>query len=398
LNTPNFHGHNLHTGEVYLDGRALHEGSLAEVMNGENTGDPFGDPNISLNGRYTWHAEVTSDSTVIVANFQDANPNRSLTEVNVRPACFYSVQPGVNNITVRGFHIQQAATQWAAPTAEQIGAIGTHWSKGWVIENNVISESKCVGITLGKDRATRHNVWSGNMSVDGSVIYNNVILRAITAGWNKETVGSHTVRNNEVYNCGAAGICGSLGAIFSTSSGNDIHDIYTNRRYWGAEMGGIKLHGAIDVKISKNRIRNTNIGIWLDWMAQGTELSDNICSDNDYVDLFMEVNHGPYLVKGNQFLSRFSLKDWSENGTFTGNTFAGLLSFASQERKTPVFKPHSTVLVDTLPIRGGGNRFTNNTFLSKPDQRFVPLPGAVIPADGVDSLSGYRPIQINQNP
>jgi alpha-L-arabinofuranosidase len=38
---------------------------------------------------------------------------------------------------VRGFTMRHAATPWAPPTAEQIGLIGTHWSKGWIIEDNV---------------------------------------------------------------------------------------------------------------------------------------------------------------------------------------------------------------------------------------------------------------------
>ena len=38
---------------------------------------------------------------------------------------------------MRGFTLEHAATNWAPPTAEQIGLIGTHWSKGWIIENNV---------------------------------------------------------------------------------------------------------------------------------------------------------------------------------------------------------------------------------------------------------------------
>ena len=46
--------------------------------------------------------------------------------------------------------MMHAATPWAPPTAEQIGLIGTHWSKGWIIENNDISYSTCVGIALGK--------------------------------------------------------------------------------------------------------------------------------------------------------------------------------------------------------------------------------------------------------
>lgn len=63
---------------------------------------------------------------------------------------FYPEKPFVNYITVRGFTLSQAATPWVPPTAEQIGLIGTHWSKGWVIEHNEVKHSKCVGITLGK--------------------------------------------------------------------------------------------------------------------------------------------------------------------------------------------------------------------------------------------------------
>jgi alpha-L-arabinofuranosidase len=37
--------------------------------------------------------------------------------------------------------MSQAATPWAPPTAEQVGLIGTNWSKGWIIENNTVSDS-----------------------------------------------------------------------------------------------------------------------------------------------------------------------------------------------------------------------------------------------------------------
>lgn len=39
---------------------------------------------------------------------------------------------------------------WAPPAAFQDGMIGPHWSKGWIIEDCEISNSKCVGISLGK--------------------------------------------------------------------------------------------------------------------------------------------------------------------------------------------------------------------------------------------------------
>jgi len=74
---------------------------------------------------------------------------------------FYPRETGRNFITVRGFTLEHAATNWAPPTAEQVGLIGTHWSKGWIIENNTISHSRCVGITLGKygDERSAHSLW-----------------------------------------------------------------------------------------------------------------------------------------------------------------------------------------------------------------------------------------------
>ncbi|MDE3168047.1 MAG: DUF1565 domain-containing protein, partial [Acidobacteriota bacterium] len=130
-----------HTGEVYLDGKSLWESNLMErVLEPQS-------------GHGTWFVESDDQYTYLYANFEGRDPNRGIVEINVRDSCFYPDAPGRNYITVRGFHMSQAATQWAAPTAEQIGLIGTHWSKGWIIENNVISDSKCSGITLGKDRA-----------------------------------------------------------------------------------------------------------------------------------------------------------------------------------------------------------------------------------------------------
>ena len=127
-------------------------------------------------------SELSPDGqTTIWADFRGADPNRALAEISVRRTCFYPSQPGINYITLSGFHISQAATQWAAPTAEQIGMVATHWNKGWIIENNVISDSKCVGITLGKERATGHNVWLEDPSIDGSLHYIEVTFRTIRA-------------------------------------------------------------------------------------------------------------------------------------------------------------------------------------------------------------------------
>ena len=108
-------GKELHLGEVYINGVAL-------VENVDN----------ELDQENTWASEVNADFTTIKANFGKNNPNKNLVEINVRPACFLPKTTGINYITVNGLKISQAASQWAAPTNEQLGAIGSNWSKGWV--------------------------------------------------------------------------------------------------------------------------------------------------------------------------------------------------------------------------------------------------------------------------
>jgi hypothetical protein len=327
----------------------------------------------------TWFAEVDDHDTYIYANFQDQDPTRELVEINVRDSCFYPDQPGRNYITVRGFHMSQAATQWAAPTAEQIGLIGTHWSKGWIIENNVISDSKCACVSLGKDRASGHNVWTQDPRKDGATHYNEVILRALAEGWSREKIGSHLVRNNEISQCEQAGIVGSLGAVFSRITGNHIHDIWTKRQFAGAEMAGIKLHAAIDVVIEHNRIHNAGRGMWMDWMAQGTRITGNLLYDNSTDDLFFEVDHGPFLVDNNVLLSPVSLRDVSEGGAYAHNLIAGkITSQPEPKRSTPFHQAHSTAVAGLDSTTGGDDRFFNNIFigtggLSVYDQREFPL-------------------------
>lgn len=371
-----------HTGEVYLNGRSLWETNLLErVLN----------PQASIDGRdregstWTWFAEVDERNTYIYANFHDRNPNEELVEINVRDSCFYPAQPGRDFITVRGFHLKQAATQWAAPTAEQIGLIGTHWSKGWIIENNVISDSKCSCVTLGKERKTGHNVWMNDPSRDGAIHYNEVILRALEIGWSREKIGSHTVRNNTIFNCEQAGIAGSLGAVYSQILNNHIYNVWAKRQFTGAEMGGIKLHAAIDVVIKGNRIHNAGRGLWLDWMAQGTRVTDNLFYDNTTDDIFVEVDHGPFVVDNNVLLSEISLRDWSEGGAYAHNLMAGRISSSPElNRSTPYHRAHSTALAGLSNIKGGDDRFYNNILIGgvEPRQAASSNPAAARRFDG----------------
>ena len=359
-----------HTGEVYLNGKSLFE---AEVLDGVINPRPYPSARDKEASTWTWYTESDKDFTYIYANFHGRNPNRELVEINVRESCFYPRETGRNYITIRGFRMAHAATQWAAPTAEQIGLIGTNWSKGWIIENNVISDSKCSGITLGKDRKTGHNVWINDPIKDGAIHYNEVIIRALDEGWSKQTIGSHVVRNNTIFNCEQTGIAGSLGAVFSTITNNHIYNIWTKRQFEGAELAGIKLHAAIDVLIKDNWIHNAGRGLWMDWMAQGTRISSNLLYDNTLEDLFVEVDHGPFLVDNNLFLSPVSLRDVSEGGAYVHNLLTGRIH-ASRElsRFTPYHKAHSTALMGLGNIRGGDDRFYNNIFAGGADSGAPP--------------------------
>ena len=305
-----------------------------------------------------WFAQVDEKITTIRAQFEGVNPNEAEVEINVCQTVFYPEKPGVNYITVRGFTMMHAATPWAPPTAEQIGLIGTHWSKGWIIENNDIRYSTCVGITLGK-----HGDEWDNTSADTAEGYVKTIERALEKGWSKENIGHHVVRNNHISNCEQAGIVGSMGAVFSTITGNVIHDIHVRQLFTGAEMAGIKIHAAIDTEISGNHIYRTCLGIWLDWMAQGARVTRNLLHDNG-TGLFVEVDHGPFLIDNNLFLSGRSLLNMSQGGAYVHNLFAGQIVCRPElGRQTPFHPPHSTKVAGLRNIEGGDDRFYNNLFI-----------------------------------
>lgn len=346
-----------HTGEVYMNGKSFWEMEMLEkVLNPK----PMIDRWDAEGSVYTWFCESDKEYTYIYANFHEADPNNELVEINVRKSCFYPDSTGINFITVRGFQMSQAATQWAPPTAGQIGLIGTNWSKGWIIENNVISNSKCAGITLGK-----YGDQLDNTSASSAKGYIETVKRALERGWNKENIGSHIVRNNSISDCEQVGICGSLGGIYSTIENNNIFNIYTKRLFAGPETGGIKIHASIDMLIKNNRVVNTGKGIWLDWMAQGARVTANLCYNNDMQDFYSEVNHGPYLVDNNLFLSLCSVWDMSQGGAYAHNLMAGRLNMSPHERVTPYHLPHSTEIAGYHATLGGDNRFINNIFLKE---------------------------------
>lgn len=377
----------VHTGDVYLNGKSMYEvPSLEKVENPEIYPSSW-DPDFTA---YTWYTQQEGNTTIIYANFQGSDPNRENVEINVRRNCFYPQKTGVNYITLSGFSIKQAATTWAPPTAYQEGMAGPHWSKGWIIEDCEISHSRCCGISLGKYlQPNNNNKWSVYCLKDGTQTERDAICQAQTDGWTKENIGSHIIRRCNIHDCGQAGIAGHLGCVFSIIEDNLIHHINNKQDLAGAEIGGIKLHAAIDVIIRRNHFHHCTRGLWLDWQAQGTRVSQNLFHDNvppvgtkisDGLalgeDLFVEVSHGPTLIDNNLLLSDCACRLSTQGIALVHNLIAGSFTWVGMgtdngsltlpsARYTPYHVPHRTEIAGFMTILHGDARFYNNIFVQK---------------------------------
>jgi len=364
-------GRDAHLGDVYLNGMSLYEADNYEHLFKPEIRKEVLDnwtqemsPLVNVEQtKYLWFAVVDEENTTIYANFHDKDPNAELVEINVRQACFYPEKVGVNYITVSGFEMAHAATPWTPPTADQPGLIGPHWSKGWIIENNIIHDAKCSAISIGKEASTGHNDRSIRKDKPGYQYQLESVFKARKIGWSKEKIGSHIVRNNVIYDCGQNGIVGHLGCVFSEIYGNHIYNIAIRREFYGHEIAGIKLHAPIDVYIHNNHIHDCSLGIWLDWQAQGTRISKNLLYDNNR-DLFVEVSHGPTLVDYNILGSKYSLLNDAQGFAYVRNLLGGKIErIASVDRATPYHAPHSTDVTGFAAMYGGDDRYYQNIFV-----------------------------------
>ena len=233
---------------------------------------------------------------------------RELVEINVRRSVFYPTEHHLDYITVRGFELAQAACPWTPPTADQPGLIGPNWAKGWIIEDNVIHDAKCSAISLGKEASTGHNYATAAHATSPatSTSWSRCSRPGRSAGTASTSARTSSAATRSTTAARTAS-SGHLGCVFSTIEDNHIYNIALKREFYGYEIGGIKLHAAIDVVIRHNRIHDCSLGTWLDWQTQGTRVSRNLYYANSR-DLFVEVSHGPYLVDHNVLASPASLE------------------------------------------------------------------------------------------
>ncbi|WP_436937123.1 right-handed parallel beta-helix repeat-containing protein [Staphylococcus xylosus] len=360
-------------GQVYLNDQSLFEVSeyeqLADPELVEETLDHWTNKQVTYDYKdesiYVWYAKVDKDITTIYANFHDYNPNNEVTEINVRKSAFRPFKMHTNYITIRNFEIANVATQWSPPTAAQTGMIDTHWSKGWIIENNTLYNAVCSAIAIGKEISTGDNLNTYRKDKPGYQYQIETVFKAVNSDWNKETIGSHIVRNNVIHDCGQNAVVGHLGSAFSKIYNNHIYNIGNKREFFGYEIAGIKLHAAIDTQVYNNYVHNCSLGMWFDWQTQGTRISKNIFNDNTR-DLFVEVSSGPYIVDNNILTADYALDNHAQGGAYVNNIINGeIVHRLMLDRATPYHVPHSTLIAGFAPVYGGDDRFYNNIFIGQ---------------------------------
>lgn len=366
--------YDIHLGDVYINGKSMYEATDMEALYKAERRETWYAHPLSTSTEYVlhpedsiyqWRAVVDGENTTIYANFQDINPSQATIEINVRPTCFTPKRTGINYITVRGFEMAHAATQMSPPTAEQFGMINPNWSKGWIIENNHLHNSKCNAVCLGKDASTGNNYSSRFGKKSGHCYQFESVFNGLRAGWSKENIGSHLVRNNVIHDCGQTGIVGHMGCAFSRIEHNHIYNIGIKHEFLASEMAGIKFHAPIDVVIENNNIHNCTLGTWLDWQVQGARITRNLYYDNDR-DFHIEVTHGPCTVDNNLFLSDFAMDNQAQGTAFVHNIFVGTVRLRKEmNRVTPYHMPHSTEVAGAAPVYGGDDRFINNLVMGK---------------------------------
>ncbi|WP_329128640.1 discoidin domain-containing protein [Streptomyces sp. NBC_01476] len=285
-------------GDVYLDEQAYYEKpALSDVQS----------------AAASWYSQVSGGTTTIWANFNGADPNARLAEINVRRQVFAPDAWGLGYITVNGFTVKQAATTYSdfpsSPSRRQAGAISVNGGLKWIIENNIVINARTIGIDIGLG----NDEWAGNRPGTTRTDFHAT-----------DAYGSHIVRNNYIARCGQSGIAG----VFSWHSQilyNMIEDTNYRNEFSGAETAPIKVHYMNEGLIKGNYVKNSkggnSAGIWTDWGNQNVRITGNIVMNSPW-GYYAEAVFGPILVDNNVFIGNSDIRTLDATGiVFANNLF-----------------------------------------------------------------------------
>ena len=145
-----------------------------------------------------------------------------------------SASPGPSDVTIRGFVVRN----FARKTPLQRGAIQDYNGRGWIIENNHITNNAAAGVATGSNVRVLGNLidhnrqegfsahGNGGLYQGNEIAYNNYNL-AVNPNWEAGGGKAFETRNltfksNYVYDNGGPGLWADTDNIYTTFDGNTV--------------------------------------------------------------------------------------------------------------------------------------------------------------------------------
>ena len=252
-------------GQVFLDGVPVREtSSRAELAR----------------DRPAWWFDAAANRLVLALN--GSSPAERRVELTTRRGVFRPKEKGLGYIEVHGFIFEHCANQfparfWTLPENAQSGMVGTRGGHHWVIADNIIRHAKSIGLSFGASGVT-----GGNQPA-----FDNE--RPARADGTRLQIGFHRIAGNRFEANGAIGAMGSnhTQVVFE-------HNVFLGNnalRNTAYETGGIKTHGAYELRIEGNWfVDNECMGVWLDNTWRSCRLSRNVFVGNRGRAVFLEMD------------------------------------------------------------------------------------------------------------
>lgn len=244
LTRENQKNHLARRGVVFMDGKPLEQVETVRELD-------------SAAGTYYVEA---NGMVVHFRPFDDVDPREYLVELTAKEQNFVPAEPYLGYIKVKGFHFTHAATGHPFP---QRGAVSTYRGNHWIIEDNVIEWSNCLGMDVGNE----------DPSYD---------VRHLPAD---KVPGWTIVRRNEIRDCGVGGLAGYVANEILVED-NLISGTGWLMTWHPSESGAIKFHIAKRCLIRRNIIEKMRCGngIWLDCNNDFNRITQNLLINNEDPD------------------------------------------------------------------------------------------------------------------
>jgi alpha-N-arabinofuranosidase len=224
----------------------------------------------------------TDGKTIHIHTFGGGNPNNELFEIGVQSHLFKPSGVGFGYVHLAGITFEHCANGFLRTSTGAVTILGGHH---WIIENNKIRQNNSSGLEFGyyafefEDKNPQNIQPRTDEDLGGVIVRNNQISDCGTAGIRSYSVSNGIVENNHIWNCGW----------------QDAEN------YW--EIAGIKLLRTRNTLVRGNHIHDIQggNGIWLDWDNQYSRVTGNYIHDIQTVQggILIEASQFPNLVDHN---------------------------------------------------------------------------------------------------